>query len=237
MDINPLETKSLTIRLFSFRSKVDEQVFDETVDLGRRQHWETELPRLQRAPDGVLRYVVAPLTETSLPRDLLRITPQFVEGNPTSVVVQNNHQHSSISIDQVGMIPPKSSMTATLPAIINLTGGYRVEIESTDSLNHQRENSELASTHSRLMEQSILHLAELPKNKEGFGADTIFLSLLDKAITTLQRSPSDANFFFEFARTVTEIAAFDRAEVVFWENNDWTFSNERSYRRSVSDPL
>lgn len=235
---SPAKKKSLTIRLFSLGTQIDEQQFDEMIDLGRRQQWETDTTRLQRSPDGVLRYVIAPLTETSFPRDLLRVTPQFVGGNPISIVVDNKHREHAFSIDRIGTIPPKTSSTANLPSVIHLPGGYRIELDATDAhKTSPRGNRNQPSTQSPSMEQSILHLAELPKNKEGFGADTIFLSLLDKAITTLQRSPSDPDYFLEFARTVTEIAAFDRAEVVFWENNDWKYSNDRSYRRPTADRL
>lgn len=61
------------------------------------------------------------------------------------------------------------------------------------------------------------------------------LGWIQLAIVALQCSVSSPKYFWGIAQALAKIIDMDRAEVVLWNQCDWEFSDERSYRRVSND--
>ncbi|MCY2976068.1 MAG: adenylate/guanylate cyclase domain-containing protein [Planctomycetota bacterium] len=219
----------LTVRLLNHGETLFEGAFDEAIEFGRQKQSELYEPRIQRSPEGNLRFLVAPLNNTAFPRQLLSVTPQ--ESPIPAIVVINMRSDRRFMIDGIGPLAPLATQTVPLPTGLSLPDGYRLEFKVQATFTSK---SYLSSAHRMaepfLRNQTITQLPSLLAKQEGLNP-SIILGWLNEVIKAMQRPASDMNYFKGFAQAVTQIADFDRAEVVLWKDGSWEHDESRLFIR------
>jgi len=224
---------SIIVRLSKQGTNVFEGDFSEAMDFGRQKQSELGEPRVQRSSNSRTRFLIAPHTETMLSRDLLRVTPQF--DSAPSVVVDNLQTDLCLSFHD-GILAPQSTKTIHLPLSINLPNGYRLEfLVKPTPLPTPRVSLASRLGDSLVRNETITQLPSLLAKQQGLTPETI-LSWLNVVIKAMQCPASDSYYYKGFSHAVTEIADFDRAEVVLWNNGKWEHDEVRSFVRKEADP-
>ncbi len=219
----------LTFRLLNRGETIYEGAFDEAIEFGRQKHSESAEPRIQRSIEGKLRFLVAPLSNTAFPRELLTVVPQ--DGPRPAIVVTNLRSDRRFMIDGVGQLAPLATQLVPLPVGLSLPEDYRLEFETEAVF---VPGPTLSSAFSRaepyVRNQTITQLPALLAENESL-SPAIILGWLNEVIKAMQRPASDPKYFQGFAQAVTEIADFDRAEVLLWKDGNWEQDKSRLFIR------
>jgi adenylate cyclase len=225
----------LIVRLFNRGELSYEGVIDESIEFGRQKQTEAAEPRIQRNVEGKLRFLVAPLTVTAFPRELLTVAPK--EGEQPSIVLTNLRSDRNITIDHAEPLAPLAVREVQLPVSLSLTEDYRVEFDSRATFSPASPSgSSRKAPEPYSRNQTFTQLPTLLPEKGGF-SPAVILGWLNEVIRAMQRPASDVEYYQGFAQAVTEIADFDRAEVLLWRDGKWDCDESRLYvREELREP-
>ena len=231
--------------------------FEGKLLIGRRDKSEPPAPCLIEIDDACKKIVAADSDRPKFPRKLV----ELYRISNAQVKVSNIHSTETFSVTGGGIIDCNQSKMVGTPLTLLLPYGFTLAVVETEvkSSVPNKPESDVVSQRSKLRlpsenlepihyntllsnlrigeklsEHSLLSVP-FNQNPDSVPIEaSAFLEILDFVVLTAQKPATSEDFYKGIVEAVTRLIEVDRAEVIFWNENVWERSLDRTFCHALT---